>query len=190
MLKYQNVPCKRPGFARSLSFFFVQRRNGNENVAYNKKWICVFSVFIAIIPEDEFQGTISKSRNMEKKISLLLAYVLHKTRKRQRNAQKCVMHVQSCCLLIKPISFFVLFCFFLTFSLLSFCWILKSLWRGWRQVSKLTNHRVYQELALWNDVLKSNAWNRLGCVRIEFRNGIFSNSMSIPSKAMYTFTHY
>ena len=92
-----------------------------------KSEFAFFSVFIAIIPEDEFQGTISKSRNREKKISLLLAYVLHKTRKRQRNAQKCVMHVQSCCLLIKPISFFVLFCLFLTFSLLSFCWILKSL---------------------------------------------------------------
>ena len=113
MLKYQNVSCKRPGLTRSLSFFFVQRRNGNENIAYNKKWIFVLSVFIAIIPGVEFQGTISKSRNVKKKNFVVACWHSHKTRKRQRNAQKCVMHVQRCCLLIKPIAFLVLFFFLL-----------------------------------------------------------------------------
>ena len=79
-----------------------------------KKWICVLSVFIAIIPthllcqmwanppEVEFQGTISKVRKRNK-ISSLLVFFLQKrelrrfhvviVQWRQRNVQKSV---QSC----------------------------------------------------------------------------------------------
>ena len=32
---------------------------------------------------------------------------------------------------------------------------LRPYWHGWRKLSKLTNHRVYQELLYWNDILKT-----------------------------------
>ena len=84
-----------------------------------KKWICILSVFIAIFPTIllcqmwantsgvEFLRNIAKFQERNK-ISSLLVYILHKTREivhfqvvvvqiRQRNVQKSVMHVQSCC---------------------------------------------------------------------------------------------
>jgi len=76
-----------------------------------KKWTCVPTVFIAIIPTHcrrtlltpNFKGPYPELRKRNK-ISSLLVYVLRKTHfhvvvveKRERNVQKSVMHVQSCC---------------------------------------------------------------------------------------------
>ena len=106
-----------------------------------KKWICILSVFIAIFPTIllcqmwantsgvEFLRNIAKFQERNK-ISSLLVYILHKTREivhfqvvvvqiRQRNVQKSVMHVQSCC--FSYYTYVVL-----TFSLPSGRWILMS----------------------------------------------------------------
>jgi len=49
-----------------------------------------------------------------------------------------------------------LFFFFLTFLPWSCRWIIISPYcHGWQKLSKLTNHRVYQELVYRNDVLKT-----------------------------------
>ena len=93
-----------------------------------EKWIHIFSVSIAIIPTRllckmqanssgaEFLSAISKFIK-SKKILSLLVYVLHKTwnyrhfhvvvvQWRQRNEQKSVMHVQSCCFALLSYCFF------------------------------------------------------------------------------------
>ena len=93
-----------------------------------EKWIHIFSVSIAIIPTRllcqmqanptgaEFLSAISKFIK-SKKILSLLVYVLHKTwnyrhfhvvvmQWRQRNEQKSVMHVQSCCFALPSYYFF------------------------------------------------------------------------------------
>ena len=67
---------------------------------------------------------------------------------RQRNVQKSVMHVQSCCLVIKPIAF-------LTFSLpspsssSSWEWLSRSLlWRAKRPTREPASERCWSSVAL------------------------------------------
>ena len=89
-----------PSFIYNLCWVLLLRN-------HLKKWICVLSVFIAIIPtyllcqmytnppEFEFQGTIYKFTKRNK-LSSLLVYLLHKTgdqaftrRSRAKTANKC-----------------------------------------------------------------------------------------------------
>ena len=60
--------------------------------------------------------------------------------KRQRNVPKNVMHLRSCCCASR--------CGRNVESL-------RLGWHGWHKLSKLTNHRMYQELVYRNDVLKT-----------------------------------
>ena len=84
--------CRVRGRVLRVRFLFSLSNDVTATRTSLKKWICVLSVFITIIPEVEFQGTISKSRNVKKKNFVVACWHSHKTRKRQRNAQKCVMH--------------------------------------------------------------------------------------------------
>ena len=137
-----NASRSRKWGAIAVSSLFKRSNDATTTRALLKKWICVLSVFIAIIPthllcqmwanppEAEFQVTISKLRKRNK-ISSLLVYVLYKTRNkafprrsRVKTVKKCTKKVWCTCkvvvLLIKPIVF-----------LPSRCrprrWILKSL---------------------------------------------------------------
>ena len=98
----------------------------------HEKWIRIFSVFIVIIPTRslcqmqanssgaEFLSTISKFIEKKKILSccLFTSFPERKNRHfhvvvvqwRQRNVQKSVMHVQSCCFALSS------YCFFNTFS--------------------------------------------------------------------------
>ena len=93
-----------------------------------KKWICVLSVFTAIIPTTyfvkctrrtllklNFKWPYSRSEREIKFRRCLFTSPLKReirhfhvevVQKQERNVQKNVMHVQSCCLLIKPFVFF------------------------------------------------------------------------------------
>ena len=107
-----DLPLSRPASATE-----VRSNDSTATRASLKKWICVPSVLIAIIPTHlfcqiladppgvEFQGTITKFRKRNK-ISSSLVYVLHKTwnkafsrRSRAKTTKKCtknwksVMHV-------------------------------------------------------------------------------------------------
>ena len=93
-----------------------------------KKWICVLLVFTAIIPTTYFvkctRRTLlklnfkwpysSSEREIKFRRCLFTSPLKREIRhfhvevvqKQERNVQKNVMHVQSCCLLIKPFVFF------------------------------------------------------------------------------------
>ena len=93
-----------------------------------KKWICVLLVFTAIIPTTYFvectRRTLlklkfkwpysSSEREIKFRRCLLTSpfkreirhFHVEVVQKQERNVQKNVMHVQSCCLLIKPFVFF------------------------------------------------------------------------------------
>ena len=96
-----------------------------------KKWICVLSVFTAIIPTTYFvkctRRTLlklnfkwpysSSEREIKFRRCLFTSPLKREIRhfhvevvqKQERNVQKNVMHVQSCCLLMKPVLFFFTF---------------------------------------------------------------------------------
>ena len=93
-----------------------------------KKWICVLLVFTAIIPTTYFvkctRRTLlklnfkwpysSSEREIKFRRCLLTSpfkreirhFHVEVVQKQERNVHKNVMHVQSCCLLIKPFVFF------------------------------------------------------------------------------------
>ena len=104
-----DLPLSRPASATE-----VRSNDSTATRASLKKWICVPSVLIAIIPTHlfcqiladppgvEFQGTITKFRKRNK-ISSSLVYVLHKTwnkafsrRSRAKTTKKCTKNWKKC----------------------------------------------------------------------------------------------
>ena len=105
--------CDLP-LSRPVSATEVRSNDSTATRASLKKWICVPSVLIAIIPTHllcqkltnppgvEFQGTITKFRKRNQ-ISSLLVYVLHKTlnkafsrRSRAKTTKKCIKNWKKC----------------------------------------------------------------------------------------------
>ena len=120
---------QRQNSASRSVFLIIGTLRSNDATATRtsrKKWICVLSVFIGIIPTHfvncrrtllklNFKGPNSSSeREITFRRCLFMSSIKRKIRhfhvvvvqKRERNVQKSVMHVRSCCFANKTNCFF------------------------------------------------------------------------------------